>query len=178
MFIHESGKWTSKEIQGSIFLIKGKGNTKTYEQTRKCLNFIQTGAIIAINYIFNINVTTDINFISWRCKTSVHTTNLHKIKFYLSILLLTIKAATCGIREVVVKKCINHMHVCKMLESICTSTMGAYIYVMLTLLGLKVIICKIKKNRNFNHLQMLLRTMSILLSFLRDPEFNPRLPTP
>lgn len=70
------------------------------------------------------------------------------------------------------------MHVCKMLESICTSTMGAYIYVMLTLLGLKVIICKIKKNRNFNHLQMLLRTMSILLSFLRDPEFNPRLPTP
>lgn len=53
-----------------------------------------------------------------------------------------------------------------------------YIYVMLTLLGLKVIICKIKKNRNFNHLQMLLRTMSILLSFLRDPEFNPRLATP
>lgn len=37
------------------------------------------------------------------------------------------------------------MHVCKMPESICTSTMGAYIYVMLTLLGLKVIICKIKK---------------------------------
>ena len=107
-------------------------------------------------------------------------TPLTCIKFYLSILLLTIKVATYGIREVVVKKCINHMHVCKMLESICTSTMGAYIilYVMLTLLGLKVIICKIKKNRNFNHLQMLLRTMSILLSFLRDPEFNPRLPTP
>lgn len=51
------------------------------------------------------------------------------LKFYLSILLLTIKVATYVIREVVVKKCINHMHVCKMLESICTSTMGAYIYI-------------------------------------------------
>lgn len=45
-------------------------------------------------------------------KPSVHTTNLHKIKFYLSILLLMIKVATYGIREVVVKKYINHAYAC------------------------------------------------------------------
>jgi len=47
--------------------------------------------------------------------------------------------------KLLLKNVLIIMHVCKMLESICTSTMGAYIYVMLTLLGLKVIICKIKK---------------------------------
>lgn len=110
------------------FLHQRKGKHKNLRTNMKMFEFYSNWSnnCNKLN-IFNINFTTDINFIAWRFKTSVHTTNLHKIKFYLSILLLTIKVATYGIGEVVVKKHINHMHVCKMLESICTSTMGAYV---------------------------------------------------